>query len=324
MRILALVPGGIEDQFLFFPTLEDLKKKYPQAVVDVIVEPRAKPAYRVCPHVDEVLVFDYKDRNGLADYLNLLGIIRDREYEAAISTGQRWTISLLLWLNGIPRRVGYKTNTSWFISHPVPLKTGQYDAYRYHDLLQGLGIQSPCPVLKINIPQEDIDWAAAEQQRLELQADGYILLYKGSPGTENTYPVAKWQQLVDDIEQKQPNLSIVLLQDSQEGTWVGEIRQAHPNLKLTQPDDIGKLAAIIAAANLLICPDSVPMQLAAAVGTYTIALLGATETAKRLPSDYSDHYLGIQSPTGKIADIQPEIVLQGMRGSRQLESQTFA
>jgi len=51
MRILALVPGGIGDQLLFFPTLESLKNQYPQAAIDVIVEPRAKSAYRVCPYV---------------------------------------------------------------------------------------------------------------------------------------------------------------------------------------------------------------------------------------------------------------------------------
>ena len=112
MRILALVPGGIGDQILFFPTLEDLKRQYPEAVIDVMVEPRAKSAYRVCQYVHEVLTFDFKDRNGLADYLNLLGIIRDREYEVALSLGQRWTVGLLLWLNGIPIRVSYKSNTS--------------------------------------------------------------------------------------------------------------------------------------------------------------------------------------------------------------------
>jgi ADP-heptose:LPS heptosyltransferase len=89
MRILALVPGGISEQILFFPTLATLKAQYPQAVIDVIVEPRAKSAYRICPHVNEVLAFDYRDRNGLADFLNLLGIIRDREYEAAISGARR-------------------------------------------------------------------------------------------------------------------------------------------------------------------------------------------------------------------------------------------
>ena len=68
MRILALVPGGIGDQILFFPTLDDLRAYYPEAEINVIVEPRAKGAYRVCKSVDEVLTFDFKDRNGLADF----------------------------------------------------------------------------------------------------------------------------------------------------------------------------------------------------------------------------------------------------------------
>ena len=77
MRILALVPGGIGDQILFFPTLDDLKQSYPDAQIDVIVEPRAKGAYRVCKSVKEVLTYNFKDRNAMADLGNLLGVIRD-------------------------------------------------------------------------------------------------------------------------------------------------------------------------------------------------------------------------------------------------------
>ena len=77
MRVLALIPGDIGNQLLFFPTLETLRQQYPQATLDVLVEPRAKKAYRVCKNVDDVLVFDFQDRNSFADYLNLLGTVRD-------------------------------------------------------------------------------------------------------------------------------------------------------------------------------------------------------------------------------------------------------
>ena len=73
MRILTLVPGGISNQLLFFPTLETLQQTYPQSSIDVLVEPRAKAAHRLCPQVREVLLFDYRDQYGLADYLNILG-----------------------------------------------------------------------------------------------------------------------------------------------------------------------------------------------------------------------------------------------------------
>lgn len=306
MRILALVPGGMDEQILFFPTLEDLKQHYPSSTIDVLVEPRAKNAYRVCPSVNEVLMFDYKDRNGLADYLNLLGIIRDREYEVALSAGQRWTVGLLLWLNGIPIRIGYKTSRSWFFSQSVPLKTEQYAAYKYHDLLQGLGIHSSCPELTIAVPKEDIDWAEAEQKRLDLKDTGYILIHEG---IEQPYPVSHWGHIIDDIQQKQPNLPIVLLQNPEDGDWVTRITQERQNLKVTTPSDIGKLAAMIAGANLMLSTDNVSMYLATAVGTYTIALLDSTNLVKRLPSG-QERYIGIQSSTGQIADIPPITVLE--------------
>ncbi|MGF1481145.1 MAG: glycosyltransferase family 9 protein [Cyanophyceae cyanobacterium] len=315
MRILALVPGGIGDQILFFPTLADLAQSYPQAAIDVIVEPRSKGAYRVCPHVSDVLTFDYKDRNGLADYLNLLGIIRDREYDIALALGQRWTVGLLLWLNGIPVRVGYQTNSSWFLSCPVPLKTEQYAAHMYHDLLQGLGIQTSCPPLQINVPRADIDWAEAEQQRMDLTDTGYILIHGGSSqmalskGIDKIYPPSQWQKVIESIQEKQPSLPIVLLQGPEDEDWVKQMRAANSSLKATNPPDIGKLAALIAGANLMLCTDSAPMHLAVAVGTYTVALFGPTDAKKLLPPD-SDNAVSIQSPTDSIADIPPEAILE--------------
>jgi len=48
--------------------------------------------------------------------------------------------------------------------------------------------------------------------------------------------------------------------------------------------DTGKLAAMIAGANLILCTDGAPMHLAVAVQTYTIALFGPTEPQKLLPA----------------------------------------
>ncbi|MEA5535241.1 glycosyltransferase family 9 protein [Crocosphaera sp. XPORK-15E] len=306
MRILALVPGGIGEQILFFPTLEDLKTQYPNALIDVIVEPRAKIAYRVCPHVHEVLMFDYQDRNGLADYLNLLGMIRDREYDVAFTLDKRWTLGLLFWLNGIPLSIGYQTSTAWFLSNPVPQKTEQYTAYMYHDLIQGLGIQTPCPPLKIAVPKDDISWAEGEQKRLLLQESGYILLYGGFG---ESYPVPQWSNIINNMQQKQPSIPIVLLQWAGNEAWVKMVQESCPNLKVIKPSGVGRLAAMIAGANLMVCTDSTPLQLAVAVGTYTVALFGQTKATKRLPPS-QDKYIGIQSATYNLGDIQATTVLE--------------
>ncbi len=315
MKALIIVPGGIGDQILFFPTLDDLKQNYPEAQIDVIVEPRAKGAYRVCKSVHEVLQFDFKDRNGLADWGNLLGIIRDREYAIALSLGRSAGVGLLLWLTGVPTRVGYRGGVgARFLSNSVSLKTEQYAAYMYHDLLQGLDIISQCPPLSINVPKKDLDWAEAEQKRLEIGESGYILIHGGSSklsqdkGIDKIYPVKKWQQIIEDIQQRQPSLPIVILKGPEDQEFVNNLIAVCPGVKVTEPPDIGKLAAMIAAANLMLCTDSAPMHLAVAVGTYLIALFGPTNAKKLLPQ--SDRCVAMQSQTRWVADIPPADVLE--------------
>lgn len=315
MRILALVPGGISDQILFFPTLKTIKDNYPQAVIDVLVEPRSKSSYRVCQLVEEVLVFDYQDQNGLADYLNLLGMIRDREYEVAINVTDSGAIGFIIWLNGIPTRIGYQRKGSIFTNYSVELKPSQYATSMYHDLVQGLNINQPCAELTINVPKEDINWAEAEQKRLNIQDSGYILIHSGMSkltklqGIDKVYPVPKWQRVIEDITRKQPNLPIVLINGPDDEQWTKELSSLCPQVKVVSPPDLGKLSAIIAGSNLLLCTDSAPMHLAVAVGTYTIALFGPTKVEKLLPPN-SDRYIGIQSLSTNIADIPTDKILE--------------
>lgn len=314
MRIVALVPGGIGDQLLFFPTLDDLLSKIPQAQIDVVTEPRSKAAYEVSKSVREVIGFDFSDRNSLADWGNLVGTIRDREYDIAITSKQDWFVGLLLWLTGIPQRIGFKGSGSVFLTNSIPIMTQQYAASMYHDLLQELGIKSPCPDLSINVSKNDIEWAQREQVRLSVNETGYILIDGGScPQSSQkfesrTYPVESWLQIIRDLNMKQPDMPILAVSNSENPEFSLKLKQALPQLKLISPDNIGKLAATIAGANLMLCTHNSSMYLSVAVQTYTIALFGSTKPEEFLPQ--SDKIIAIESPSGKTADILPKTVLE--------------
>ncbi|MGA7933247.1 MAG: glycosyltransferase family 9 protein [Kovacikia sp.] len=321
MRIVAFVPGGIGDQILFFPTLDDLKQIYPEAQIDVVVEPRAKDAYRVSKSVHATILFDFKDRNSLADWGNLLGMIREREYDIAISLGQRWTVGLLLWLTGIAVRVGYAGSPGeFFLTNPVKLNQNQYAAAMYHDLLKGLEINTPCPELSINVSTKDIDWADAERKRLGIQHSGYVLIHPGSSqlakekGIDKIYPLRSWLGIIQDFQQRQPDLPIVVVMGPEDTEFVRSLVESNSKVKMTAPDDVGKLAAMIAGANLMLSTDSAPMHLAIAVKTYTLALFGPTDPRRLLPE--GDRFVGIKSLTGQMADIAPQTVLEKVWGGR--------
>jgi ADP-heptose:LPS heptosyltransferase len=319
MQIVVLLPGGISDQLLFFPTLDDLKQTYPNAEIDVIVEPRAKGAYRVCKSVNDVFAFDFQDRNSPADWANLLGVMRDRSYEAVFSTQSGWGIGLLLWLTGIPNRISYGNGSnSLFFNKSVPFNLDQPITHRYHDLLQGLDINTPCPDLAISIPKREMEWAEAEQKRLGISGSGYVLIHGGTGDRSETsssgtrYPAAKWQQIIQDFQTRQPELPLILAQDPSDREFISTLVQSCPTLKVTNPKDIGQLAAMIAGANLLLCTDDFPLHLAVALKVYTLALFGATEPATVMPTN--DKFQSIQSTSRKIADIEPTAVLAKVWG----------
>ncbi|MBD2315304.1 glycosyltransferase family 9 protein [Phormidium tenue] len=307
MRILALVPGGTGDQLLFFPTLDTLKQQYPNAEIDVVVEPRAMAAYRVCQSVNRVLKFDFKDRNSLADFGNLLGTIRDREYDAAIISQPSLSVNILLWLSGIPKRISFAGQGDFLLTDIITTDPEEYAAVQKHNLLMAINIQKLCPPIKVTLPKIDLDWAASEQKRLGIQKSGFILL---NCGAYANYPADSWATIALDMQTKLPNLPIVAIDSVNNADLLKNLTAKVPNLLITSPTDIGKLTAFIASANLFICAEGDAMQLGVAVGTALVAILGANATAGALLPIAEKRIKYVQAIAGQpLNEISPQTVI---------------
>lgn len=313
MRTLALVPGGISDQFLFFPTLTDIQRLYPNAHIDVITEPQSVGAYRVCAAVEKAVPFDFRDRNSLADWGNLLGVMREKEYDAVLSLNNSWGMGLVLWLTGIPNRIAYQGPADGFLTQAVAQKASQYRADMFHDLLTGLGIHTPTPELTVNVPRKDIEWAEAERQRLGLGNSGYILVdgRVESADPKDSYPVKSWLLALQAIRDRQPDTAIVVI--TEEGhSLAQDLHDLSLEIKSVEPMDVGKLAALVAGANLLMSTHQAALHLAVAVGTFSVGLFGTADPTKVLPR--SDRFIALSANTGNATDIEPQKILEALAG----------
>jgi ADP-heptose:LPS heptosyltransferase len=307
MRILALVPGGTGDQLLFFPTLDTLKQQYPNAEIDVVAEPRAIAAYQVSQSVNRVLKFDFNDRNSLADFGNLLGTIRDREYDAAILAKPSLSINTLLWLSGIPKRISFSGAGEFLLTDVIAADPQEYGAVQNHNLLISLNNQHSCPPIKVTLSKNDLDWAAAEQKRLSINKSGFILL---NCGASANYPADSWAEIALDMQAKLPDLPIVAIDSVNNADLLKQLTARVPNLIITSPTDIGKLTAMIAAANLFICAEGDAMQLGVAVGTALVAILGANTSASVLLPVQEKRIKYVQANHGQsLKAIAPQTVL---------------
>ncbi len=313
-NVVALVPGGIGDQILFFPTLDDLKAHFPAVSIDVVAEPRAVAAYQLSGSVTRVIPFDFKNRNALADWADLIGRLREGEYDAILSLGRSKAVRLLLWLTGIPKRVGFaKLNPLGLLTDAVPVNLDQYSAAVYHDLLKAFGITTPCPLPKAVVDEEAQAWAIAERERLGSQGR-YWLLHGGSSqmalakGINKIYPPAAWVEVLKTLQQQQPDLRIMVACGPEDQAWVAALSQALPEVRITRPPDLRKLAALMAQAEQLLCTDSGPMHIGVAVGTPLVALFGPTDPAKLLPPD--PRFRAVKAATGNMADIPVSAVIE--------------
>ncbi|MBT9314961.1 glycosyltransferase family 9 protein [Leptothoe spongobia] len=313
MRVLALVPGGISDQLQFFPTLTTIQETYPNAEIAVVVEPSSQSAYRVSKAVSELIPFNYRGHNSPADWANLLGIIRDHEFEVVLCASDRWEEAVLLWLSGIPARIGYSSSKApWLYTHRVTADAQQYPVSQYQALLQGLKLPSNPAPIKLNVPAGDISWADDQRKSLGMSGSGYVVMYPGLSAQADGYPTASWMTIIDDFQDKQPQLPIVVLETVDSEDVVASIGRQR-SLKTVEATNLGQIAAILAGADLVISPDSYVSQVAMALQVFTLVL--QTKLSRALPpADGESRALGIQSATDKLADIKPGDILQKVWG----------
>ncbi len=307
MRVLALVPGGIERQLAVFPVLSQIKEALDATDIAVVVDPQVKDVYQLSKVVTEVVPYSFQTNNSPADWANLLGILRDREFEAALTLTDSWASGLLLWLSGIPTRVGYEGGTnSFFLTNTIPRQTVKPGGHEFDGFLRILKVAGESAPLSINVPQSDLAAVDTMRQATNL-GGGYVLVYPGVTASGDTYPTASWLPILKDFQQRQPDLPVALLQAPGTAEAIATLRENLANLTVVTPETIGQTAALIAGANLLVGVQGYPLALAVALGVYALGL--STEPLVFSPGT-DERLVNVVSATGQMADIAPEMVIK--------------
>ena len=73
-NILFINYGGIGDEILFLPTIDSIKKEYPNSKITLALEPRSKSIKNLTDKIDELMYVDIKAQ-GFKKYLNILKLI---------------------------------------------------------------------------------------------------------------------------------------------------------------------------------------------------------------------------------------------------------
>lgn len=140
-RLLAINFGGIGDEILFQPTLRTIREALPEWSITLLLEPRSSSFSELTDLIDNTITFDIKKKPLLtSDLMDLLFTIRNGGYDLVLSSGSSTMVSALLYLSGVPVRVGYGSNTlsTFLLNKACPLDQTVYAGEMYHSLATGL------------------------------------------------------------------------------------------------------------------------------------------------------------------------------------------
>ncbi len=288
-RILVMAYGHIADVLPSFAALRSLRETYPDARITVLVVKYVSEMFEQCADVDEVLVlrdFKYKgSRRGKVESVIRLAQMLPRIYRrfdmALVLHARTRFLTRLAWLSGAPVRAGFSDVASpRMLTHPArPLSAFASFREENRRVLEALGVTTMQSRLAFTPTERDKE--AVRQLLLEEDVTpGELLigLHPGSHWTCQQWDVAEWAALADQLVARF-GARLVITGSADESALADAIiaRMARQDARVITAagrTSITQFAALVASLTCLVCVNSAASQIALAVNTPAVNLVG--------------------------------------------------
>jgi len=199
MRVLFLVPGGLRAQLNTLPAAARVAEAL-KASVQVACAPSAAAAWSLLPAVEKLIPFDFDASPSLADWANLLGNVREPDFQACINLARSRQVDLMLSMSHIPNRVA----SGGFSATSTVTAGDGWPAQALAAYLQPLGLELDAGAFRLPLPKAALTEAAAA-----LPSGGGPALLLAPRGDASDWPASRWQALPTQVRAKLPDVRIV-------------------------------------------------------------------------------------------------------------------
>ena len=283
------------------PAVRALRGRFPDAHITYVVEPAAAPIVERNPHLDEVIVAPRA--RGLRGFVRdvALGLrLRARRFDLAIDFHGGPRASLLAWLSGAPRRIGYRiSGRSWMytdrVARPRELRP-RHSVENQWDLVAPLGIAPPDRATDPMEMPPDPAAAAVVADRLSRagvhDSDSIVVLHVSAGNPFRRWPAAHFVDLVSALARDDPRRRIVVTSGPSEREAAARVIAAAQerlgaarSAQVVTAGEISltELRALLDRASLYIGGDSGPLHVAATTSVPIVGLYGPTLPARSAP-----------------------------------------
>lgn len=295
-RILIVKPSSLGDVVHALPALAGLRRAYPQAHIAWLLSTSFAPLLDGHPLLNEVIRFDrrrygrmLRSLGALRDFWRFVRDLRRRHFDLVLDLQGLFRSGFLTWATGTANRVGFADarELGWlFYNRRVVGPAGDAHAVEKNLCLAralGLPVDPPEFPLALNTTEHD-----ATRRLLSELADRpiehFIALVVGARWDSKRWRAARLAALVNALAQE--GLPPVVLLGAPDDRAFADQITAHISVPVV--DAVGRttlrqLCAALSLADLVICHDSGPMHVAAALSKPIVAIFGPTNPARTGP-----------------------------------------
>ena len=264
------------DVLLAAPVLRALKSHAPKLEIDALVYDDTAPMLDGHPALSQLHTVGrkWKQEGGrFSKELALYRTLKARKYDLLIHLseqprgawlsrflGTRWSVA-----PKVPDRGGFWSKS---FTHLYPVIARRHQVEVNLDALRRIGIQPA---------ERKVDFvpgAAAETRIRELVPGTFIHIHPASRWKFKCWPAEKNAELITRLSADGHQVVVTAAPDAEEMRFVSRILEKAKAINLAGKLTIKELGALAARARLFIGVDSMPMHVAAAMGTRTVALFG--------------------------------------------------
>lgn len=275
-RILITKLKQIGDVLLATPAIAALRAEFPAARIWALVPRRSGEILAGNPHLDRVLPYEA----GLPAVRTALVLAIYRPHWV-VQLGLTRRERLLGMLCGARRRAGFAAaDEATGLSHAMPFDWSRHVVANSAGLLERLGVGRPLGELVLPVAVEDADWVERELSSCGVAAGQPVAVVH--PVTRWAFKSGREETMAEVIAGLRDRLAVsVAVTSGSEATEAARARRILRRVAGTAIDftgrlSLGRMAALLKRACLLVTVDGAPMHMAAALQVPQVVLFGPT------------------------------------------------
>lgn len=307
-NILIINLKYLGDLLVATPVYRMIREFFPDATITLLLQKGLEQAVDQNPNVDKFFSAELwglrklKGLKRLREELLFLRELRQKRFDTVIALHPTDRLVFWAYLSGASCRMGPKKQSfSFLLTHPVDVEEESKSYLEYYlDIGRAfVGREPSSKQTEYFLQPATETWAEHFVLQHRLNNKKYLIgIHPGASIPRKRWPLAKYAELVDELL-GHGDFQVLVFQGPQEEQLVEELdsmTKHHPVIAKTS-SDLYQLAALMKKCNLVICNDSGPRHLAAAVGTKTLTLFSYEKLlAWRVYSEEQGHFV----VTGKL------------------------